>query len=158
MTRILITGMSGTGKTSAIEELQRRGYDAIETDEAGWCVPADGDWTSHDSEWIWDERRITRLLDDHRDTHLIVSGCRPNQGAFYSRFDHIVLLTAPLEVILDRVATRTTNPFGSHPGEREAIIRDTLVVEPLLRRGADLEIDTSQTSVDEVVSRIIALL
>jgi hypothetical protein len=35
-----------------------------------------------------------------------------NQGAVYDRFDAVVLLSAPLEVILDRVADGA-NPFGS---------------------------------------------
>jgi len=155
--RILITGMSGTGKSSVIRELASRGYAAIDTDDPGWCVPVDGNWSSHDSDWLWDEDRMTRLLDAHAATPLFVSGCRPNQGRFYDRFGHIVLLTAPLDVMLDRVTTRTTNPFGSRPEDREAITRDKATVEPLLRRGADIEIDTSTVSLDEVVAMLIAL-
>ena len=36
MSRILVTGMSGTGKSSAIAELARRGYRAVDTDDPGW--------------------------------------------------------------------------------------------------------------------------
>jgi dephospho-CoA kinase len=32
-----------------------------------------------------------------------------NQGRFYDRFDAVVLLSAPAEVILDRIARRTTH-------------------------------------------------
>ena len=38
MTRILVTGMSGTGKSSALVELGRRGYRVVDTDDPGWRV------------------------------------------------------------------------------------------------------------------------
>ena len=154
MARVLITGMSGTGKSTTIAALAERGYPAVETDDPGWCVPE----TSHDSEWLWDEPRMAKFLDAHGETHLFVSGCRPNQGRFYDRFDYVVLLTAPIEVMLKRVATRTTNPFGSSPEDRAKIILDTEEVEPLLRAGADVVIDTAATPVEEVVGQLVALV
>jgi dephospho-CoA kinase len=36
--RILVTGMSGTGKSSALAELERRGFRTVDTDEPGWTV------------------------------------------------------------------------------------------------------------------------
>jgi dephospho-CoA kinase len=38
MSRVLLTGMSGTGKSSVIAELKRRGFAAIDMDEPGWSV------------------------------------------------------------------------------------------------------------------------
>ncbi len=38
MTRVLLTGMSGTGKSSVIAELLRRGVTAIDLDEPGRAV------------------------------------------------------------------------------------------------------------------------
>jgi broad-specificity NMP kinase len=157
MKRILITGMSGTGKTSVIKELHQRGYDAIETDDLGWCAPERGDWASHDSEWIWNEERIGRLLDAHRSTHLFVSGCRPNQGRFYDRFDRIVLLSAPPEVMFDRIASRTTNPYGKRAEEWAQILDHLEIVQPMLRATSDIEIDTAAVSLDDVVTMLIAL-
>ena len=54
----------------------------------------------------------------------------------------VVLLSAPADVILERVATRETNRFGRAEAEREAIVRDLAEVEPLLRTGATAELDT----------------
>jgi dephospho-CoA kinase len=31
--RILVTGMSGTGKSTALDELRRRGFEVVDTDE-----------------------------------------------------------------------------------------------------------------------------
>jgi dephospho-CoA kinase len=36
MARILVTGMSGTGKSSVLAELGRRGYRVVDTDDPGW--------------------------------------------------------------------------------------------------------------------------
>jgi dephospho-CoA kinase len=36
MTEVLVTGMSGTGKSSVLVELARRGYRVVDTDEPGW--------------------------------------------------------------------------------------------------------------------------
>lgn len=36
MAVVLVTGMSGTGKSTALAELERRGYDVVETDGDEW--------------------------------------------------------------------------------------------------------------------------
>jgi len=53
-----------------------------------------------------------------------------------------VLLTAPADVILERLAGRETNPFDKRDAERERILDDLARVEPLLRASATAEIDT----------------
>jgi dephospho-CoA kinase len=65
------------------------------------------------------------------------------QGQFYPFFDHIVLPTAPQDVILARIAARSTNPYGKSSAERRLIIRHVSEVEPLLRAAATCIIDAS---------------
>lgn len=129
MARVLITGMSGAGKSSLLDLLARRGHRTVDTDHGDWTV----------DERRWDEQRMTELLDAHE--HLVVSGTVENQGAFSDRFDHVVLLSAPVDVLLARVSTRTTNPYGRTPEQQADIRRYVIEVEPLLRRGATLELD-----------------
>jgi hypothetical protein len=64
-----------------------------------------------------------------------------NQGRFYDRFDHGVPPSAPIEVLLDRVATRTSNPYGRTADQQTEIRRYVAEVEPLLRRGVTLDLD-----------------
>jgi dephospho-CoA kinase len=135
MAVVLVTGMSGTGKSSALAELARRGHRVVDTDYDGWTDEAG-------RERMWREDLVGALLDGHDDGALFVAGCVPNQGTFYPRFDAIVLLRAPLEVILERVAGRDTNDYGKTDKERDLIARDLETVEPLLRAGATAEIDT----------------
>jgi AAA domain len=131
--------MSGTGKSAALAELARRGHRVVDTDFGGYSeeVPS-----PEGSEHVWREERIAALLDEHDDGVLFVSGCVSNQRKFYPRFDAVVLLSAPRDVILERVAGRETNVFGKADDERDRILRDLATVEPLLRAGATAEIDT----------------
>ena len=85
---------------------------------------------------VWDLEQIKALIDDHRTGWLFIAGCVANQGAVYDRFDAVVLLSAPLDVILDRVDHRA-NPFGSTAQDQAKIANDLVAFEPLLRAGAD---------------------
>ena len=70
---------------------------------------------------------------------LFVAGCEENQVRFHPRFDLIILLSAPAEVLLTRIAERSGNPYGKRPDERALILEHLAVVEPLLRATATLE-------------------
>jgi hypothetical protein len=67
------------------------------------------------SEQLWVEERIDALLSSHDGGVLFVSGCVANQVKFYPRFDAIVLLSAPAEVIVGRVAGRDANDYDRAP-------------------------------------------
>jgi hypothetical protein len=103
---------------------------------------------------VWREDRIQALLAPQDADVLFVSGCAPNQGKFYAQFDHVVLLTAPAAVIAKRLATRTTNPFGKDPDEVARTLLLQQDVEPLRRRRAVLEVDTT-APLDEVIAAIL---
>jgi hypothetical protein len=145
MARVLVTGMSGVGKSTVLDESRRRGHVAIDTDESGWVLPVGR----------WDEPRMGRLLADH--SHVVVSGTVDNQGRFYDRFDQVVLLSAPVEVLLDRVRVRTNNSYGRSASQRADIVEYVRTVEPLLRRRATVELD-GQRPVPELADVIQDLL
>jgi thymidylate kinase len=79
-----------------------------------------------------------------------------NQSKFYDRFNAVVLLSAPADVILERIARRTTNNYGKTPVERAMILDDLASIEPLLRAGCTHELDASRP-LDEVVADLIAI-
>jgi shikimate kinase len=144
--------MSATGKSTVLRQLAARGHHTVDVDDEGWFddVPTDG---GSDVEQLWHEERMATLLADEPEGLLFVAGCAGNQGRFYDRFEAVVLLSVPLDVLLERLATRDTNPFGKSPAERERILRDLTEVEPLLRRTATAEIDTDRP-LTEVVDAI----
>ena len=151
--------MSGTGKSSVIEELKRRGLTAVDTDSDEWCewILEQSDEEPSEPDWVWREDRMLKLLTEPRDAPLFVSGCKSNQGKFYDHFDQIVLLSAPLEVMLDRIEKRTNNPYGKRPEERDQIVDNLRDIEPLLRRGATVEFDTSKIAVSALADRLVSL-
>ncbi len=75
----------------------------------------------------------------HQD--VVISGTVENQGLFYDRFEQVVLLSAPVEVLIERVAKRTNNPYGRRTDQQSEIRHYIAEVEPLLRRGASVELD-----------------
>jgi dephospho-CoA kinase len=115
MKRVLLSGMSGTGKSMFAGEPAARGYKAVDTDSDEWS-----EWVSSvedgaagptaEPDWIWREDRSQRLLSTEDVDKLFVSGCKSNQGKFHAQFDHVILLSAPAELIVERLATRTNNP------------------------------------------------
>src|SRR6476620_11259966 len=111
--------MSGTGKSTALDELRRRGFEVVDTDEPGWT-----EWSDEEDGYVWRADRIAELLAHERETPLYVSGTVSNQGMFYARFDAVVLLSAPADVLLERLESRTTNEFGKSCEERERILSD----------------------------------
>lgn len=98
MRKILLTGMSGAGKSAALAELEKRGFAVVA----------------------------------------------------------VVLLSAPSEVLLRRIATRATNDYGKSGEDRDLILRHLAEVEPLLRAACTHEVDAAQP-LDAVVRQLVAI-
>jgi dephospho-CoA kinase len=108
--------MSGTGKSSVVRELVARGYKAIDTDD-GWSD------TQPDGRQLWREGAIQALLATEDAELLFVAGCEQNQTKFRAQFDQIILLSAPLETLVARLATRANNSYGKTPRSSVASVR-----------------------------------
>ena len=104
--------MSGTGKSTVIRELALRGFKAIDTDYddlSEFVQPSEKFKSPRETGWLWREDRIQELLSTEDAPVLFMSGTHSNQSKFYRQFDHIVLLSAPRELIVeDRRPDRTT--------------------------------------------------
>jgi broad-specificity NMP kinase len=151
MRRVLVTGMSGTGKSTALAELAKRGFQVVETDDAPWS-----EWSEADGGYIWREDLVAELLSREDGGTLYVSGTVSNQGRFYSCFDAVVLLSAPVDELLRRLETRTTNDYGKAADERDLILGHVAQVEPLLRATCTHEIDATQP-IAEVVAQLVQI-
>ena len=78
-------------------------------------------------------------------------------GAILSQFDHIVLLSVTAEVIVERLATRTTNSYGKRSEEVARVLGLVQTIEPRLRSVAGHEVDTS-APLDHVVAKVLGLV
>lgn len=147
--RVLLTGMSGVGKSTIIRELVERGFRAVDADD-GWVVPMP------DGTQRWDVPAVTRLLDEGAEPALFFAGCEDNMVELLPRFDCIILLSAPEHVMAQRLASRA-NPFGRRPDQRDRIFADLREFEPRLRAIADLEVVTTGR-VEQALAQILRFL
>ncbi|MEU4806043.1 AAA family ATPase [Actinosynnema sp. NPDC023587] len=156
MAVVLVTGMSGAGKSTTLNALRRRGYRVVDTDHGDWTEVVPG--LDGGEEPQWREDLVDVLISEHERSGrpLVIAGTVWNQRRFHPRFDDIVLLSAPVEVLLERVAHRDTDDFGKTAGERDRIGADTAQVEPVLRASATVEPDTREP-LSAVVDRLAAL-
>ena len=159
MKRVLITGMSGTGKSAVARELAARGHQAIDLDTPEWSqwvdvaasdtlTPAEG------KDWVWREDRVRRLLSTPEGGTLFIGGCAENMGSFLLWIDTVILLSAPVDTIMKRLVARSSDGYGSTVDERRKVVGLIATIEPLLRQSADHEIDTSGSvwsTVDEIL-------
>jgi dephospho-CoA kinase len=150
MSHVLITGLSGVGKTAVVGELRRRGVACIDMDEPGWSF-MDEDGHQH-----WRVERLEAAMAEAGDARLFVSGCAEEQALLYHRFGAVVLLRAPREVMIERILSRSEPSFGRRPREMALILADLDEIEPRLRAGCTHEIETT-VPIDEVVGRILEL-
>lgn len=154
MTRVLVTGMSGVGKSTVIAALAERGHRAVDTDSDEWSR-----WESLPDgslDWVWREDAIALLLAEDDARPLFLAGCKSNQGRFYPQLTAVVLLTAPLETLLDRIANRDTNPYGKSDVEHALVVHHVATVEPLLRRTATHVVDAT-APVPTIVEQLEAI-
>lgn len=118
MKRVLITGMSGSGKSAVIQELSARGYRAHDLDTPEWSqwiaadpsdtlTPADG------KDWVWREDRVRALLSEPQDGTLFISGCAENMGQLFPLIDTVILLSAPAATLMERLAARSPGGYGN---------------------------------------------
>ena len=112
--------MSGTGRSTLLVDLGRRVIESwTRTTTTGLSMSPFPDGSG--MEQLWREDRIGELLAGDGDVPLFVAGCTAKQSKFYDRFDAMVLLTAPKDVLLERIAT--TSPLERNPAERSVSSR-----------------------------------
>jgi shikimate kinase len=159
MKRVLITGMSGTGKSSVIRELAARGYQAHDLDTPEWSEWVDADPSdvltpAQGKDWVWREDRVRALLSQPQDGTLFIGGCAENMGRLFPLIDIVILLSATVATIMERLRARSSGSYGSVAEERRKVSDLISTIEPLLRKSADYEIDTSgpvDATVDEIL-------
>lgn len=165
----LITGVAGTGKSSAAKELRRRGYAAYDTEE-GFSYYVDKQtgercaYPSNPSEaWymrherVFDEKILNNLFKKHAGEDLFISSITANQKKFYPQFEKIFLLTAEDSLITHRLGTRTNNYFGRNPLDLQRVISRHKDFDDELKAAGAVVIDASKP-ISEMVDQILGHL
>jgi len=166
MTKFYITGIAGTGKSSIIKELNKRGIKAFDVDNRDFCywVDKNGERAKYElgigKEWIkahdylCDKEKLKTLLDSQKDELIFVSGIADNQDEYLDWFDKIFVLNCEKETLLDRLKNRDTNNFAKEKSEQEYVLESyEEFVDSLNKKGA-ISIN-SESDVKEVTDKIL---
>ncbi len=135
----LIEGVSVTGKTSVCQELQRRGYHAINGDrelayqgnpETGEPINGHTYGAGMDAQWqhehhIWHVDRVRALVADHDEAITFFCGGSRNFSVFITFFDGVFVLDVDAATLKRRLDERPEDEWGGRGrrGERELILR-----------------------------------
>ena len=155
----LIEGLSGTGKTSVCDELQRRGYQAIHGDRelAYQGDPETGEPTdSHAHEHhIWDVDRVHALVANQDAAVTFFCGGSRNFAKFIHLFDAVFVLDVDLETLNRRLDDRPDAEWGGgKPVERELIARLHRTKEDIPNNGISIDATAPIAHVvDEIIRR-----
>ena len=153
----LIEGVSGTGKTTVCDELQRRGYHAIHGDrelayqgdpETGMPTPGG----SHENH-IWHVDQVRQLVAGQDEPVTFFCGGSRNFAKFIDLFDGVFVLDVDPDTLHRRLVRRPADEFGGKPAEREFVARLHATKEDIPQTGI-ITIDAT-APITRVVDEII---
>ena len=142
MPLIYITGVSGTGKSTIMQVLRARGYEAHGVDEekyADWVNRATGKldafprrnkridlhrWYEKHHE-VLDARNISQLQRSAKTQHKLIFLCGSARGErkLWHYFDVTIVLLADARTLKHRIAKRSNSVFGKTSQELAGILR-----------------------------------
>jgi adenylate kinase family enzyme len=169
MNAVLITGMSGAGKSTIAEVLACRGLASIDADADPWLarsVDLDGNvvedesvpdlaWLARHS-WAWDPARLDELIRAAGPATLYVCGGAENELELADRFTQVFLLEMDEPTMLARLdAPSRDNDWGRIGDTREYLRRRLPDIQGRLRAFGAISIDARQP-LDQVVDAILS--
>lgn len=173
--KILITGVGGSGKTTLIEELLKKGNIAIDLDDTDLCFwinkntgekieyteGAGFQWLENHS-WRLDIEQLQKFIENFPPTENIYLGgkiAKSQLKEVCKLFDKVFLLRPSDSVLIHRQNTRTNkeNKFAQDKKEQEHILEKRRDFEDeCLKKGAIL-IDADKP-VQEILKEVILTL
>lgn len=167
MAKVLITGLSGTGKTTVAKELEKRGIAAFSVDEMEdmcWWVRRDngevfeGDIVDFTLDFFNEHLYVCRMdvikdiLEKHED--VAIFGYWGDINDHLHWFDKVIFLTCKPETFLARINQREDNDFGKGKDMQEWLVNwQPQYEKELLEKGA-MPINTEKP-VEEIVEQVI---
>lgn len=144
----LVTGWSGTGKSTICKELLKKGVEAIDTDRVNglcsWVSKETGEkygtkcpepFTSGKYDWNWDETILQKNLDTYKDA--VFCGSANNALRFFDLFSKVFVLNLSEHEQRRRMTERTEHNFGQDIETQNAVILGQAnLVKDLTKMGA----------------------
>lgn len=135
---ILVTGSSGAGKSTICTSLKSQGRSAFDADWDGlnrWVnratddvvidppYPVPAGWLDHFG-WEMSRSAVEELVANAREETVFICGSAENEAELLDLFDLVICLAIDNETLRNRLLTRDTNAFGTHPEEMAAAIQE----------------------------------
>lgn len=160
---ILITGRSGSGKSTVCRELQKQDYLAFDGDNvhglARWVDAKTGVPVSIDSDkvidkskvlWAWDTAVLAELLATH--DGIILCGSADNDLDFFGLFDKVFVLTLQPEIQRERIVNRTEHNYGKLPEMQERILVEQAAFMKRAAKLGAIKVDATRTPAEIVMA------
>jgi shikimate kinase len=160
---IVLIGFMGAGKSSAGKALARQtGLPCLDTDEivsAGFGLSVTEIFTRlGEEEFRNAETEALRQLAGTVSAIIVTGGgivLRPENVKMLRALGPVVSLEADAETLFGRISRRATRPLLRTANPRETVVELLRVRDPLYRAAADLRVDTSRLTHDEVADAIM---
>lgn len=113
-----IEGASGAGKSSIAQELARRGYHSVDTDEnvAYFGDPLTGLPCTDNKKrvWLWDKLKFEKEVKKGADIVYVCGGAL-NMADYKKYFSKVFTLYTDDETLRQRLGTRADDEYGGNP-------------------------------------------
>lgn len=164
MGKYFITGRPGSGKSTVIRELRRRGYNAFDTDQlpeitkledqtTGEIVAwPDGpvDWKRY--RWNWQDAAFRQLLAGEGD--IFIGAIVGNQQDYYALFNQVFALTLSEHTLAQRLDSHEHIRTDVEKTQARAVHE----VKQARFRKQGLQLISSERPVSEIVEEILLLV
>lgn len=173
MPLIYITGTSGSGKSTVLEELKKQGFETHGVDEEGFAdwidretgetIPFphdDVDVDLHDwyqkHRWVLSQGRIGELKkqSDKAKEYIFLGGVAEGENKVERFFDHVIYLAVDEATLKQRINDRKDNHFGKTDEEMADILKWLKDNDNKYRNSSALVVD-ARKPLDEVVNDIL---
>ncbi len=168
-TSILITGISGAGKSTTSHKLRELGYTAydMEDDFDGLFTMLDKKtgqpMIDHDNtdlqkvqniDWICDVNKLRRIIENEKSELTFYCGSASNIDEILPLFNIVILLAVSSKVARQRLTTRQSNDFGRTKEIQDWLMSFQETWEQTMKDKGAIVIDADQ-ELDVVASEII---
>lgn len=126
---ILITAVSGTGKSTVCKALRSKGYDSIDIEsidglyelvsETGEVIPGNMEQISEGIDWNCNKSKLQKLVKSQISELTFYCGGMSNTDDIWELFDSVIVLTVSDETTVKRLSTRQTGEFGNTKVNRD---------------------------------------
>jgi len=130
---VLITAVSGTGKTTVCKALNELGCDAVDiesvaglyelvNEKTGEVVPGNLEQISEGIDWNCNKSRLKKLVESQKSDVTFYCGGMSNTFDVWDAFDLVIMLTISDEATVRRLSTRQSGEFGSSKVNRDWVL------------------------------------